>query len=469
MLIRNLIKILSLWLGLLGTTASFATDRPNIIYFVANDLGWKDVGFHGGRAITPNIDRLAENGARLENFYTLPYSSSARAALLTGRYPIRTGFQMLSIQPWSDYGLAPEERTLPEALAAAGYKTGLFGSWLLGHSQPEYLPNQKGFDVFYGNLVQVGNHYEKKNIIGQADWFSNEKLEFEVGFNTDLIAEKAKIFLDSHLREQPIFVLVSFPGPGAPYQSPDRYQSIYSASNPSERAYLGAVSQMDTAIGTIIETVEKLGQLENTVVVFHSDNGGAVKRAFMTGDSDTSENIADNGPFRSGQGSLYEGGVRVPLLINWKGKISPSVSTERIHVTDIFPTLINIGKGSIRKQDQVRPIDGIDISPVLFNQKSSSRNEILLNVDEFGGAILKDNWKLIVRSTLPTSIELYNIGDDPSEENDVVEKFPEISLELKKRLQDFAWEMQKSLYLDDLSKARQYDMPILWGDNPQRP
>ena len=470
MQIENLMKIVRIVFALMWPAFAGATDQPNIIYFVANDLGWKDVGFHGGRAITPNIDRLAENGARLENFYTLPHSSSARAALLTGRYPMRAGFQMLSIQPWSSYGLSRDERTLAQALNAAGYKTGLFGSWLLGHSQREYLPTQKGFDTFFGNLVQIGDHYEKKNIVGQPDWFANEKLYFEKGFNTDLIAAKAKNFLESQLGKKPVFVLVSFPGPGAPYQSPDQYQSLYAdVSRELERAYLGAVSHMDAAIGAIIESVEKLGQLENTLIVFHSDNGGAVKRAFFTGDSDTSQNVADNGPFRSGQGSLYEGAVRVPLLVHWRGKISPEVSTERVHIVDMFPTLIKIGKGSLQKQDQVKPIDGIDIFPILFTGAQSTRQEILLNVDEFGGAILRDNWKLIVRSILPGSAELYNIGDDPSEENNVIEKFPEISQELTQRLQDFAWEMQRSLYLGDLSRARQYDMPMLWGNNPQRP
>jgi arylsulfatase A-like enzyme len=127
MQIENLMKIVRIVFALMWPAFAGATDQPNIIYFVANDLGWKDVGFHGGRAITPNIDRLAENGARLENFYTLPHSSSARAALLTGRYPMRTGFQMLSIQPWSSYGLSRDERTLAQALNAVGYKTGLFG------------------------------------------------------------------------------------------------------------------------------------------------------------------------------------------------------------------------------------------------------------------------------------------------------------------------------------------------------
>ena len=447
-----------------------ASERPHIIYILANDLGWRDVGFHGGRVLTPHIDALSNSGARLESFYTLPYSSSARAALLTGRYPYRFGLQTKSILAWSTYGLPKDERLLPQALNIAGYRTAMLGSWLLGHAERNQLPTQRGFDYFYGNLSPVGDQLKKINTIGLTDWFEGERQMTEFGYTTDLIGDESEALIDTHDSSTPLFMMISFPSPGMPLQAPDRFSSRHShITDKATQTYLAMISQLDEAIGKIINALDKKQMRKDTIVVFHSDNGGAVKRKYLSGDGDTDQTVSDNGPFRSGSGSLYEGGVRVPAIISWPGRIQPSISTERAHITDMYATLLHIAGVSLGKNDQVKPIDGINISPALMKNRLLPKRALVLNVNEFGGAVLKNNWKLINVSTLPSQTELYDIGNDPSEELNVAHQHPEIVKELSATLLEASWEMAPSLYLDDLSNPRNYRTPMFWGDNPQRP
>lgn len=446
------------------------SDRPHIIYILANDLGWRDVGFHGGRVPTPHIDALSNSGARLESFYTLPYSSSTRAALLTGRYPYRFGLQTSSILSWSTYGLPKEERLLPQALNIAGYRTAMLGSWLLGHAERKQLPTQRGFDYFYGNLSPVGDHLQKVNTIGLTDWFEGEKQVTEFGYATDLIGDKSTELIDAHELSIPLFMMVSFPSPGVPLQAPEQLTTKHGQiKDKATRTYLAMVSQIDEAIGKIIEALDKKKMRKDTIVVFHSDNGGAVKRKYLSGDGDVEETVSDNGPFRSGSGSLYEGGLRVPAIISWPGRIQPSISTERAHITDMYTTLLEIAGASLSKNDQVKPIDGINILPALLENQLLPQRTLILNVNEFGGAVLKSNWKLINISTLPTQTELYDIENDPSEEFNVARQHPEIVRELSATLLEASWEMVPSLYLEDLSKPSNYRTPMFWGENPQRP
>jgi arylsulfatase I/J len=445
-------------------------DRPHIIYILANDLGWRDVGFHGGRAPTPNIDELSNSGARLESFYTLPHSSSTRAALLTGRYPYRFGLQTKSILSWSNYGLPRDERLLPQALNIAGYRTAMLGSWLLGHADRSQLPTQRGFDYFYGNLSPVGDHLQKINTIGLTDWFEGEKQMTEFGYTTDLIGNKSIALIENHDSSTPLFMMISFASPGMPLQAPDRLVEKYShVTDKATQTYLAMVSQVDEAIGKIMKALDATQMREDTIVIFHTDNGGAVKRKYLSGDGDTDQTVSDNGPFRSGSGSLYEGGVRVPAIISWPGRIQPNISTERVHITDMYATLLEFAGASLSKNDQIKPIDGINISSILMEDQLLPQRTLILNVNEFGGAVLKNNWKLISISTLPSQTELYDIEYDPSEESNVAGQHPDIVKELSAALLEASWEMVPSLYLEDLSNPRSYKTPMFWGENPQRP
>ena len=170
---------------------ALAAERPHILYITADDLGWKDVGYHGSSIRTPTLDRLAKEGARLEDFYVQPYSTQTRAAVLTGRYPMRYGLQTMQVQWFSEFGLPADERTLAQALKEAGYRTALIGKWQLGHAQKELLPTQRGYDSFYGHLTGEIDYFKKTDRGGRPDWWRNDKRLKEEGYATTLMAKEA--------------------------------------------------------------------------------------------------------------------------------------------------------------------------------------------------------------------------------------------------------------------------------------
>lgn len=453
---------------LLGAAAlADAAQPPHIVYILADDLGWKDVGYHGGALKTPNLDKLAQNGARLEKFYTLPYSTPTRAALMTGRYPMRYGMQTLSILPWSRYGLPTDERLLPQALKDAGYRTAMLGKWQLGHYKKEFWPTRRGFDTFYGSFNGEIDYLRKTDKIGEPDWRRNELPVKAEGYVTTLLGREAAGLIGKHDASIPLFLYASFTAPQTPLQAPKGYLEMYKdIPDETRRTYAAMISALDDAIGMILSALEKKGMMENTLIVFHSDNGGAVPNKYPTGDGDVKKGAADNGPYRDGRGGLHEGSMRVVALISWPGKIPPGIVAERIHVTDMYPTLLKIAGA---KLEQTRPIDGVDQWAILSAGKPSPRRELLLSMEDSRGALLIDNWKLIVYSRLPVRYELFNIQDDPSEEDNRAERDPLRVQEMLVRFNEYAWEMAPSLYLEDLLKPRKYEAPMYWGENPVRP
>jgi arylsulfatase A-like enzyme len=443
-----------------------ATDRPNIVYILADDLGWKDVGFHGSTIRTPHLDALAQTGARLEKFYSEAYSTSARAALLTGRYPMRYGLQTLSILPWSQYGLALKERLLPEALKQAGYRTAMLGKWQLGHYKPDYWPTRRGFDSFYGSFNGDVDCLSKTDRLRQPDWHRGERLVAEEGYCTRLIGKEAVRVIEKQ-DDAPLFLFVSFGVPQAPLRATKEYLELYKdIRDEQRRTYAAMVSALDEAVGMIVSALERKGMSNDTLVIFHSDNGGAQPNKYPTGDGDVAKVVSDNGPYRDGKGSFYEGSVRVVALASWPGRVSAGVVSERIHVTDLYPTLLGLAGAS---PEQTKPVDGIDQWQTITGATLSPRKEILLGMEEFRAALMVENWKLIVYSNLPVRYELYNVQDDPSEEDNHAEREPARVQEMLARLNEYAWEMAPSLYLEDLQKPRKYATPVFWGDNPPRP
>lgn len=448
-----------------GVTA--ATERPHIIYILADDLGWKDVGYHGSPIRTPNIDQLALSGARLEKFYTLPYSTPTRAALMTGRYPMRYGLQTLSILPWSQFGLPEDERMLPQALRDGGYRTAMLGKWQLGHHIKAYWPTQRGFESFYGSLNGEVDYFKRTDRAGDPDWYRNDQLIREDGYSTTLIGREAAALVARHDPSRPLFLYVSFNAPQTPLQAPPELIEQYANINDgARRTYAAMVTALDAAVGMIVSAIEKSGMRDNTLVMFHSDNGGAVSNRYPTGDGDVVRAPADNGPYHDGKGGLHEGSMRVVALANWPGRIAPGVVTERIHVTDMYPTLLKLAQVGL---DQPRPLDGVDQWATIAEGRPSPRREILLAMEDFRGALLIDSWKLIVYSRLPVRYELFNIQDDPSEEDNRAARDPQRIADMLVRFNEYAWEMTSSLYLEDLLRARKQDAPMYWGDNPIRP
>jgi len=396
--------------------ASFAQEsaQPNIVLFLADDLGWGDVGYHGSDIQTPHLDKLAASGVRLNQFYVQKLCTPTRAAIMTGRYPMRYGLQIHVIQPTDDYGLPLTERTIAQALKGVGYTTGIFGKWHLGHADPAYWPNQRGFDYQYGHY-QGGLGYFSHQAsfyhggrLGFLDWHRNGRLIDEAGYTTDLIAKDVVRFIEDHHQKTPFFLYVAFNAPHTPLQSPDRYLTSYRDWKEPRRTFAGMVTGMDKAIGEIVEALAGQGMAENTLIIFTSDNGGPLDRG------------ASNAPLRGGKGQLFEGGVRVPTFVVWPGKLRPgTVVEEPLHAVDLYPTLLKIAGGN---PDQSFPVDGRDIWPAISQGASSPHEAILLGLDHNGGAIRQGDWKLIQRRARG---QLYDLAQDPSETNNLSKKQPQ--------------------------------------------
>lgn len=454
------------WLGAVGAAHAQAPARPHIVVLMPDDLGWHDLGFLGREIRTPHIDKLAERALRLNQFYVQPYSTQTRAALLTGRYPMRYGLQTLSVLPQSQFGLPTDERLLSQALKDAGYRTALVGKWQLGHSRPEMLPTKRGFDSFHGTLAGSIDPVRKVGPAG-ADWYRNDKPLKEDGYVTTLIGREAAQVVAKHDATKPLFLMVSFTAPAAPMFAPREYLERNAAiRDDARRTYAAMVSAVDDAIGQVVGALEKKAMLDDTLIVFFSDNGGAVVHKYPTGDGDVTIGAADNDPYRDGKGSLYEGGLRVPALLHWpKGGLDGGTSNALMHVTDLYPLLLARAGASA---DQRKPIDGIDPWKTLVGDAIAPRREVLLDIEDTRGALRSGDWKLVVYTTLPVQIELYDVPHDPGEEDNAAERFPERVKELMARLSEYAWDMQPSRYVDELGRARRADLPMVWGRNPPK-
>jgi arylsulfatase A-like enzyme len=423
-----------------------ADQKPNIIYIVADDLGWKDVGFHGSDIKTPNIDQLAATGARLEQFYAQPMCTPTRAALMTGRYPFRYGLQTMVILSGHTYGLPTDEWLLPQALKDAGYKTAIVGKWHLGHGDQKYWPRQRGFDYQYGPLIGELDYFthEQHHVV---DWYRNNKKVIEKGYTTTLLGSDAVKMIEQQDSATPLYLYLTFNAPHSPYQAPQEYLDQYkNVADPSRRAYSGSITAMDDQIGRVLAALEKKKMRENTIIVFQSDNGGT-RNAMFAGEGDMSKIKipCDNGPYRDGKGSLYEGGTRVPALVNWPGHVKPGSTVDgMMHVVDMYPTLLAIAGGSSAKS---KPLDGIDMWPTISEGKPSPRTEVVYNIEAFRAGIRKGDWKLIWRAPLPSIPELYNISQDPSEKTNVAAQNQDKVAELQKRANELAATMTKSMLL----------------------
>ena len=420
--------------------------RPNIVYIVADDLGWKDVGFHGSDISTPNIDRLAQTGARLEQFYAQPFCTPTRAALLTGRYPFRYGLQTVVIPSNGTFGLATDEWLLPEALKAAGYQTAIIGKWHLGHADRKYWPRQRGFDYQYGPLIGEIDYFTHRQH-GVLDWYRNNKPVHETGYSTTLLGSDAVKLIMAHDTAVPLFLYLAFNAPHTPYQAPQAYLDRYpQVADPSRRAYAAMVTAMDEEIGRVLAALDRRGMRDDTLIVFQSDNGGTSNPMFAgEGDMSKIRIPVDNGPWRDGKGSLYEGGTRVVALANWPGHIPPgSVVDGMLHVVDIFPTLAQLAGAPTTSS---KPLDGLDVWSTISAGAPSPRTEIVYNIEPFRAGVRQGDWKLVWRTPLPARIELYDIAHDPYEKSDVAAANPDKVAALQKRANELAGVAAKSLML----------------------
>lgn len=440
-------------LALAGTLGAQAALRPNIVHIVADDLGWKDVGFNGCADIkTPNLDSLAQGGAKCEQFYAQSMCTPTRACLMTGRYPFRYGLQTAVIPGPASYGLATNEYLLPQVLKDAGYKTAIIGKWHLGHADLKYWPKQRGFDYQYGAMIGELDYYTHSDA-GVLDWFRNNEPVHEEGYTTQLIGDDAVKYIESQDGKEPFYLYLTFNAPHTPYQAPKEYVDKYkSIEEPTRRIYAGMVDCLDENIGRVVAALDRKGLRENTLIIFHSDNGGTFNAMFAGQMADLSKTKipCNNGPYRDGKGSLFEGGCRVAALVNWPGHVQPGRVGGLIHVADILPTFAALAGAST---DKCLALDGFNVWDALSADKPSPRTEIVYNVEPFRGAVREGDWKLIWRTLLPSSWDLYNLSDDSAEKNNLASAHPEKVAELKERIEALARDAAKPLFMSYVGGA----------------
>lgn len=432
--------------------------RPNIIYIISDDHGWKDVSYHGSDIKTPNIDKLAATGARLEQHYALPMCTPTRAALMTGRYPMRYGLQSGVIPGAGSYSLAMDEYLLPQVLRDAGYRTVMSGKWHLGHAKKDFWPHRRGFDSFYGCVVGEIDHF-KHAAHGVPDWFRDDKAIVEEGFDNILFGQEAVKQIKAHDTSKPLFLYLAFTAPHTPYQAPQEYLDRHaSITDPNRRAYAAMISVMDDAIGSVLAALDEKRMRENTLIVFQSDNGG-VKSAAYSGDTPVEGSLpADNGPYRDGKGTTYEGGTRVVALANWPAKIKPRTVRQVTHTVDWYPTFANLAKARLEKN---KPLDGINVWSTITAGQATPRKEFVYNIEPTGGAIREGDWKLVWQAALPPKVELFNIAKDPSEKQDLSASNPEIVARMQKRMIELSKQAAPPLLVGEAIKLTYYVPPTI--------
>jgi arylsulfatase A-like enzyme len=302
---------------------------------------------------------------------------------------------------------------------------------------------------------------------GVLDWYRNNQTVKEEGYTTTLLGKDAVRLIEQHDASKPLYLYLAFNAPHTPYQAPqeyiDRYEKI---ADPTRRTYAAMITCLDEEIGRVVAALDKAKLRENTLILFHSDNGGTRNAMFagVMADMSKIKIPCDNGPYREGKGTLYEGATRVCALANWPGHIKPQTVDGLIHAVDIYPTIAALAGASTAK---CKPLDGVNVWETIAEGKPSPRREIVYNIEPFRGAVRQDNWKLIWRTTLPSSADLYDIVKDPSETQNLAEKHPDVVARLKQRLNDLAKESAKPLFLVDqfnLVKTNMNGEPVLPHD-----
>ena len=420
------------------------SSKPNIVLFVADDAGWHDVGYHGSEISTPNIDKLAEDGVELNQFYVYPTCSPSRAALLTGKYASRFGIGE-PIAMRSKQVLPANVETLPEALKQKGYQTAITGKWHLGLTL-ESGPSHYGFDYSYGYLHGQIDQYTHRYKNGDRTWYRNNNFVDEKGHATDLITNEARKFI-TEIRDtsKPFFIYIPYSVPHYPLQEEEKWVEPYKGLKDveSRKLFAASMTHMDYAIGEVLQTLEEQQLLDNTIVIFISDNGGQKSwdsdsdfdPKFYGGKHGPYPKLGNNSPLKGYKADLYEGGIRVPAVIYWKNHLTHDKVEELIKVTDLFPTLAAIVDSSLTHGLN---LDGKNVWNFISDEKNvKEERELYLRVpNQF--ALRKGDWKLIhFGKTLDEGRdELYNLSNDPDEKKNVINSNTSIKIDLFNELKN---------------------------------
>ncbi|MDG0966023.1 MAG: sulfatase-like hydrolase/transferase [SAR86 cluster bacterium] len=421
--------------------------QPNVIIFLVDDLGWADISLRGAPIDTPAINSLFSEGLTFDRFYATPICSPTRAALMTGRDPLRLGISYSVVMPWMNNGVHPDEHFMPESFKAAGYQTAMVGKWHLGHSQEIFHPNARGFDDFYGHMHTEVGYFPPFANQGGIDFQRNGVTVSDEGYETFLLANEATRWIEARDKEKPFFLYMPFIAPHSPLEAPDDLVKKYAdledkreltrsvsidrtrklnGFSPSARPiYAAVVDGLDQAIGQVLNTLAAEGIEEETLILFSSDNGGA---AYAGGG-------ADNFPLRGGKGDTYEGGIRVIAAMKWKGKIDANSNFSSIMtVMDVFPTLASASDVPMLN---TKEIWGRDMWPAIRDSKDIKLSKEVYfasetpNYGEFHTTVFNDKWKLvqvITSSLLEVNVEnqLFDINTDPNEYKNLATKYPKL-------------------------------------------
>ncbi len=433
--------------------AKNAPPPPNIVLIIADDLGWTDLGCQGSQFYeTPHIDRLAEQGMRFVRFYACPNCQPTRAALMSGQYAPRTGvYTVGSIERfnWRSRPLRPvdnveqlplDKLTLGQVLKQAGYRTGYFGKWHLGQ-QGRYHPAQRGFDEA---ITSMGKHF---NFVTQP------RVEYPDGTClADWLTDRAIDFMRRHQSEKFFLVVAHFavhtPLEARP-EDIEPYRQKPAAGGHYHPVYAGMIASLDRSVGRLTKTLDELGLAPNTLVIFTSDNGGV---GGYGREGIEHRDITDNRPLRSGKGSLYEGGIRVPFLVRWPGVVPPGsvCHVPAIHV-DLLPTLAEVSRSTVFPD---YPLDGQSLLPLFENPNAAwNRAAVFQHFPGYlgaggntwrttpGGAIITQEWKLL-EFFEDGRLELYRLNDDEGETTNLVATHPEQAKKLHEQLQQWRMAIQ---------------------------
>jgi arylsulfatase A len=391
-----------------------AASRPNVVLVITDDVGYADIGSYGAKDIrTPNIDSLARDGVKLTDFYANgPMCSPTRAGLVTGRYQQRFAIEAAlgGVTTAAEQGLPATGHSLPQLLKHAGYATALLGKWHLGY-KPEYSPNAHGYDYFFGFKSGYVDYYQHTDGAGRPDLFENENPVAEAGYMTDLITEKTSRFIEQNAA-RPFFVEVAYNAGHWPYQPPDRpsvapgnarHVMPHEEGTSTRADYVAMMERADQGVGRILRTLDRLKLARNTIVIFTNDNGG--------------EWLARNAPLFNRKWTLWEGGIRVPALVRWPGRIPAGKVSLQVGITmDLSASILAAAGATVPAEAR---LEGMNLFPILEGRAPVVERTLFWRTNAGGHnqrAVRSGDWKLMVDGNHSL---IFDVRKDVGERNDV--------------------------------------------------
>lgn len=417
----------------------WAASPPNVVIFYADDLGWGELGCQGNAEIpTPHIDSIARNGVRFtQGYVAATYCSPSRAGLMTGRYPTRFGHEFNSVA--SQTGLRLDQKTIADRLKALGYATACVGKWHLGGGL-DYRPTRRGFDEFYGTLNNTP-YFHPTNFVDSRINNAVRPVADPEFYTTDAYTVRAIDWLERN-QAKPWFLYFAFNAQHAPLQAPKKYLDRFaSITDERRRQFAAALAAMDDSVGGVLAKIRALGQEENTLIFYISDNGGP-----------TQSTTSSNGPLRGFKMTTYEGGPRIPYLAQWKGRW-PAGKTYELPVMnlDVLPTVVTAAGGGIEADWK---LDGVDLTPYVTGAKATRPHETLYWRYGPQWAIRHGDMKLVVSRGGGSEPELYNLAVDIREANNLAAKQPQVVKDLRARWEKWSAEQEDASAPDVPAKTK---------------